>query len=288
MPRLAKLWLAGNTLFLEDDADIQVHRDLVVPASLAELIVEFDAPFADDLLDGVLSRPEAMTCLTALDVGTVYQVPESVGRLPALRELCVNVDNVIAQAHPELVEVDDSGVAPAPLAALVAMTTLRELTLTTEYNQPVAALPYLPGLTRLEVSDKAWSASNVAANAPNLQHLRISFSDFVDDLAPLAALTTLTSIVFDAVVDHNVPTHDDAGRPACLPRNLHLVRSLRHLCVHGCCLSGTAVVRRALGACAATTVCDATEFYPELPRRRSPVRSVPCPVAPTRYHRDYE
>lgn len=314
MPLLETLWLEGNTVLLEGDEESDAHPGLWMPTSLAELVVDQEAAFPHELLESVLSQsPESLTRLQALDLGSVTAVPPCVGRLPCVRELCVNVDNAAASAdlhlhHGHAHRLNGQSANPSnydvtgsharhdrefvdrdALAPLAGLTTLRELTLTVEFKLPLAHMPLMPGLTRLEVASGGWRPANVADAAPNLAHLRVSFSEFKEDLAPLAALAALTSVAFDAVVHEAVPRLDDDGRLACLPPNLHLLRGLEHLCVHGAALSATKPMTRALARCAAHTLCcDAPARRRRSARQAAPLPVFPCPIVPTRYHRCYD
>lgn len=247
MPQLELLRLDGGYVELSGN-----EADMQLPSSLTELIVDAlqDGPAISNVSD-LLAHPRSMTRLESLCLSPVAEVPASVGLLPCLKELCVHVQN--------------SGNDGDPLAALAGLTTLRELTLTAEFKNPVPLLPYLPGLTRLEVCSKGWDASNVAASAPNLAHLRISFADFEDDVGPLAPLTSLTCIRFDADAD-----------PDTLPRNLHALRHLRHVCLHGCDDDLESAVKSA---------CTTVDSVCMLPCCR---KGDSCPLSPTRYHRCYD
>lgn len=286
VPALRVLRAEGSTLFMDSDPDDEerVCYDVGVPPSLQELYLH-EATYSQTLVECLLGAADNGNdhCPAAaadnLHVLSAYVtvVPSCVGRLPALRELKLIIDDTLADTL-----ADDGGHHAHRVDALATLTTLRELTYENTVWEDHTTLPYLPGVTRLEAQGNH-SMVDAAYSLPNLKHLRVSFSEPTMSCEPLSRLTALTSLVLDACEKPN------DGCAACdrdgLPPNLHLVRSLQHLCMHAF-VKGSTTTRRALGACSIKTVCNCTVFVPEVPRPTFSV--IDCPVPRTRFHEEYQ
>lgn len=280
MPALKMLFIEGGTLFLEDfdviNQDGELEEEEGVCAfvgacpSLRELYVENMTTYNQAVIECLLADADGncnVPNLRTLDAGALNPVPPCVGQLSALRELRLSFDDYSAPFGPGAMD---------PLTSLAA---LRELTYYTERYYPgnahdATSLPFLPGVTRLECSNMR-PMVDVAYSLPNLKHLRVSHCEPATiSLEPLSRLTALTSLMFDGF--------DEIG--PVLPPNLHLVRSLRHLCMHGD-FKGGPTVRRALGACSIETVCCKMIFQPPLHRPTFSV--IDCPIPITRVHESF-
>ncbi len=272
LPVLEVMHLCSGTLFLDSDDDQQMCYNMTPPTTLKEVCMH-EVTYGSTLIECLFGGPgvaASMTNLEALSTN-VAEVPACIGQLKALEEL-----SLLIHLHP-------NDILPPPrdtLHPLASLTSLRELTFTTETNHPQLVLPYMPSVTRLELLDDH-PMHNVAESMPNLKHLRVAFSDLTDSYAPLATVTSLTSLTFDAPEDRGDGQH---GVVTSLPPHLDKVRSLRHLCVHAV-VEGTPTMRRALGGCSIETVCTGTVFDPQL--TRPTFRCVECPIQPTRFHVEY-
>lgn len=260
LPALRALYAQGATLFLDQNGDGLCH-DVGVPASLRELSVN-RATFSQHLLESLVGDG-GLPNLEILDVMLAGDVPFACAdKLPAVREMFVRVDDHATPFQQGMLD------------PLMRLTALRELTYETKAWVDATTLPYLPGITRLEITGNH-SIVDVAYSLPDLKHLRVSFPADATSLEPLSRLTALTSLVLDGEMDHD---------PANLPHNLHMVSSLRHLCMHAH-VKGGITTRRALGACSIQTVCTRMHFEPDVPRPTFSV--IECPVPTTRFHVEY-
>lgn len=272
MTALEAVRLVGKVAFLREQRRNQWCDALPLPTSMAKLeLIMYNQSYLDRTVHAFLPNPRAMTRLETLRMDRVTLVPDAVRQLPALKRLLCTT-------------YEDDAMMP-----LAGMTTLDELVL---WPHMSAHLPYLPGITRLEYMNQVphdmpanmdinvpFNMAAIATCMPNLKHLRLLNTTPTHDMAPLAALTSLTLLQCRNV-------HQRSPSDLYLPRNLHVVRSLRHLCLPNGFMSGSSVaLRHALQATSIQTACTCTKWH--LCIRLPSFRVIECPVTKSVFEQDW-